>query len=269
MNDGYQESLSPLAKELIMKPLRTDLSVYKKFGFERPPVGVKFLPEQPQGLEQLEGSMALCEMINEAQQSGAPFYITKDNEDCAGAMVLGMVEAMPLPGGGELGVRYGIFEKASANEKLIEESPKIAPGAINYVAFAPLDKLTFEPDLLFILANTSQAEIVLRALSYSTGELWSSQVTPVGACTWMFAYPYQSGKVNYVATGLTFGLKARRIYPEGLILFSIPHDWIAKITRNLEKMEWVLPSYTDKTREEFLARRGRLFADLAREFGGP
>jgi uncharacterized protein (DUF169 family) len=180
-----------------------------------------------------------------------------------------MVEEIPLPGGGELGVRYGIFEQASANEKLIEFSPKIAPGTINYVAFSTLDKLTFEPDLLFLLANISQAEIVLRAMSYVTGELWKSQITPVGACTWMFAYPYQSGKVNYVVTGLTFGLKARKVYPAGLMLFSIPHDWIAKITRNLEKMEWVLPSYTDKTREEFLVRRDRIFADLARDFGSP
>ncbi len=251
-----------------MKPLRTDLSIYKKFNFERPPVGVKFLPDRPEGLEQMQGSMALCEMINEAQQSGAPFYIDKDNEDCVGAMLLGMVEPKPLPGGGELGVRYGIFGQASANEKLIDDSPKMEPGAINYVAFAPLDKLTFEPDLLFVLANTSQAEILLRAMSYMSGELWQSQITPVGACTWMFGYPYQSGKVNYVATGLTFGLKARKVYPEGLMLFSIPHDRITEITRNLEKMEWVLPSYTDKTREEFLVRRNKLFADLAREFGG-
>jgi uncharacterized protein (DUF169 family) len=252
-----------------MKPLQTDLSIYQKFNFEHPPVAVKFLPDKPEGIEQLEGSMALCEMIKEAQQRGTPFYITKDNEDCAGAMMLGMVEEIPLPGGGELGVRYGIFEQASANEKLIEFSPKIAPGTINYVAFSTLDKLTFEPDLLFLLANISQAEIVLRAMSYVTGELWKSQITPVGACTWMFAYPYQSGKVNYVVTGLTFGLKARKVYPEGLMLFSIPHDWIAKITRNLEKMEWVLPSYTDKTREEFLVRRDRIFADLARDFGSP
>jgi uncharacterized protein (DUF169 family) len=252
-----------------MKPLQTDLSIYQKFNFEHPPVAVKFLPDKPEGIEQLEGSMALCEMIKEAQQRGTPFYITKDNEDCAGAMMLGMVEEIPLPGGGELGVRYGIFEQASANEKLIEFSPKIAPGTINYVAFSTLDKLTFEPDLLFLLANISQAEIVLRAMSYVTGELWKSQITPVGACTWMFAYPYQSGKVNYVVTGLTFGLKARKVYPAGLMLFSIPHDWIAKITRNLEKMEWVLPSYTDKTREEFLVRRDRIFADLARDFGSP
>jgi uncharacterized protein (DUF169 family) len=250
-----------------MKPLQTDLSIYKKFNFQHPPVGVKFLPGKPERIAQLEKSMALCEMIKEAQQRGTPFYITKDNEDCAGGMLLGMKQSPPPPGGGELGARYGIFDDGRANERLIENSPKMAPGMVKYVAFSPLDKLTFEPDLLFLLANTSQAEIVLRALSYSSGEIWSSRVSTVGACAWTFVYPYQSGNVNYVATGLTFGLKARKTYPEGWMLFSIPYDWIPTITTNLERMEWVLPAYTDSTREQFLKRRDRIFADLAREFG--
>jgi len=252
-----------------MKPLQTDLSIYKKFNFEYPPVGVKFLPGRPEGMAQLDKSLALCEMVKEAQQRGTPFYITKDNENCAGAMMLGMVEPVPHPGGGELGVKYGIFEEARANDRLIENSPKMAPGGVNCVAFSPLDKLTFEPDLLFLVTNTSQAEIVLRALSYSTGEIWSSKVSTVGACAWTFVYPYQSGMVNYVATGLTFGLKARKTYPEGWMIFSIPYHWIPIITKNLENMEWVLPSYTDGTREQFLARRDKIFEELAREFGNP
>jgi len=252
-----------------MKPLQTDLSIYKKFNFENPSVGVKFFPGRPEGMEQLQKNMALCEMIKEAQQRGTPFYITKDNEECAGAMMLGMVEPSPHPGGGELGVKYGIFEEARVNERLIENSPKIAMGLVNYVAFSPLDKLTFEPDLLFLMTTTSQAEIVLRALSYSTGEIWSSKITSVGACAWLFVYPYQSGKVNYIATGLTFGLKAKKIYPEGWMIFSIPYDWIPIITQNLQKMEWVLPSYTDDTREQFMARRQGIFEELAQEFGNP
>jgi uncharacterized protein (DUF169 family) len=250
-----------------MKPLQTDLSIYKKFNFENLPVGVRFLPGKPEGMEQLDKTMALCEMINEAQHRGKPFYIDKDNEDCAGARMLGMVEPMPRPGGGALGVKYGIFEEARVNERISENAPKIPYGAVKYVVFAPLEKITFEPDLLFLITTISQAEIVLRALSYSTGEIWSSKITSVGACAWMFAYPYQSGKVNYVATGLTFGLKAKKVYPEGQMIFSIPYDWIPIITRNLEKMEWVLPSYTDKTREEFMARRQGIFDELAREFG--
>lgn len=250
-----------------MKPLQTDLSIYRKFNFEKPPVGVKFLPGRPEGMEQLDSKMALCEMINEAQQRGTAFYIDKDNEDCAGAIMLGMVAPAPHAGGGELGVKYGIFEEARVNERISETAPKIPPGNINYVVFSPLDRITFDPDLMFLVATTGQAEIILRALSYSTGEQWTSRITSVGACAWMFVYPYQSGKVNYVATGLTFGLKAKKVYPEGRMIFTIPYEWIPVITRNLEKMEWVLPSYTDATREQFMARRQGIFKELGMDFG--
>lgn len=250
-----------------MKPLQTDLSIYRKFNFSKPPVGVKFLPAKPEGMEKLDKTMALCEMLNEAQQRGTSFYIDKDNEDCAGAMILGMVTPSPHAGGGELGVKWGIYGEARVNERLAASAPKISPGKINYVVFSPLELITFEPDLLFLVATVSQAEIVLRSMSYSTGELWTSKATSGGACAYLFAYPYLSGKVNYVTTGLTLGLKGRKVYPEGLLLFSIPYDQIPIITRNLEKMEWVLPAYTDDTREQFLARRKGIFEELAREFG--
>jgi uncharacterized protein (DUF169 family) len=251
-----------------MKPLQTDLSIYSKFNFERAPVSVKFLPSRPEGIEQLDKSMALCEMIKEAQQRGTPFYIDKDNEDCAGAMILGMVAPAQHAGGGELGVKWGIYQEARVNERMVAGAPRITPGNINFVVFSPLEQITFQPDLLFLVATVSQAEIVLRAMSYSTGELWSSKATSGGACAYLFAYPYLSGKVNYITTGLTLGLKGRRVYPEGLLLFAIPYDQIPIITQNLENMEWVLPAYTDDTREKFLARRKGIFEELAREFGG-
>jgi uncharacterized protein (DUF169 family) len=269
---GTQQSqLYPAGKrkEDDMQPLRTDLSVYREFDFEKPAVGVKFLPTRPEGMAQLDKKMALCEMINEAQERGTPFYIDKENEDCAGATILGMVQRPPMAGMGELGVKWGIYQEARVNERLSENAPKISPGKVNYVVFAPLEHISFEPDLLFLLATTSQAEIVLRALSYSTGEIWSSKAISGGACAWLFAYPYLSGNVNYVTTGLTLGLKGRRVYPEGRILFSIPYDRIPMITQNLQAMEWVLPAYTDATREEFLARRKGIFEELLQEFGNP
>ena len=33
-----------------MEPLRTDLSIYRKFDFDKPPVGVKFLFFPPEGI---------------------------------------------------------------------------------------------------------------------------------------------------------------------------------------------------------------------------
>lgn len=245
-----------------MKPLKTDLSIYDKFNFERLPIGVKFLYDRPEGIEQLDKSMPICEMIKEAQQRGTPFYMTKENESCVGKAALGMLgePAQSSSGSGEMGVKLGVFAEARANRKIYQQTPKM-PGGIKYVVFSPLDKLTFDPDLLFLMATVSQAEIVMRAMSYTTGEIWSSNMSGVGACSWLFVYPYVSGKVNYVVTGMGFGMKARQVFPEGWMLIIIPYNWIPIITKNLEEMEWVLPSYTDG-REKFMERDARIKAEL-------
>ncbi len=248
-----------------MKPLKTDLSIFKKFIFTNPPVCVKFLYIKPEDINKLDKIMPICEMIKESQQRGTPFYITKENENCAGKAALGMLDE-PAPssaGSGEIGVKFGIFEDARANRKIYQQQPKMASG-IKYVVFSPLDKLTFEPDLLFLMATVSQAEIVMRAMSYSTGEIYSSNMSNVGACSWLFVYPFISGKVNYVVTGMGFGMKSRQVFPEGWVLIAIPYNWLPIIARNLKEMEWVLPAYTDG-REKFMERDERIKAELFKE----
>lgn len=248
-----------------MRPLQTDLSIYDKFNFEKPPVGVKFLYDRPEGIEQLDKSMPICEMIKEAQQRSGPFYITKENENCVGKAALGMLDE-PAPsssGSGEIGVKLGIFAEARANRRIYQQTPKMTSG-IKYVVFSQSDKLTFDPDLLFLMATVSQAEIVMRAMSYTTGEIWSSNMSGVGACSWLFVYPYVSGNVNYIVTGMGFGMKARQVFPEGWMLIIIPYNWIPIITKNLEEMEWLLPSYTEG-REKFMERDARNKAEIIKE----
>jgi uncharacterized protein (DUF169 family) len=252
-----------------MKPLKTDLSIFTKFNFKNRPVGVKFLYNRPEGIEKLDKIMPICEMIKEAQQRETPFYITKENENCAGKSALGMLDepAPSFAGSGEIGVKFGIFEDARANRKIYQQQPKMASG-IKYVVFSPLDKLTFEPDLLFIMATVSQAEIVMRAMSYSTGEIYSSNMSGVGACSWLFVYPFITGKVNYVVTGMGFGMKSRQVFPEGWMLLVIPYNWLPIIAQNLKEMEWVLPAYTDG-REKFMERDERIKAELFKESQNP
>ena len=246
-----------------MRPLQSDLSIYSKFNFEKPPVGVKFLFTRPKGIEQLDKTLPFCEMIKEAQQRGTPFYFSKENEQCFGKFALGMEDMPVFAEGGQLGPKYEIFQDARANSRIYPYIRKFERGIVNYVAFSSLDKLTFEPDLLILTATPSQAEIVLRAMSYSTGEIWDPKGTPVLGCTWLFIYPYQSGKVNYTVTGMTFGMKAKEIFEEGWILISIPYNWIPTITQNLQEMKWVLPSYTDG-REQFIKREQGYIEELTR-----
>ena len=251
-----------------MRPLTQDLSIFNKFKFKHPPVGVKFELFKPEGIEQLDKKLALCEMIKEAQQRGTPFYFTKENEDCFGKVPLGM-EAMPSWGeGGYLGPKFEIFQDARANSRIYEYLPKFPLGTVNYVAMSTLDKLAFEPDVLILMATPSQTEIVMRSMAYSTGEIWESKKTGVLGCAWMYVYPYRSGKVNYIPTGLTFGMKAHQVFEEGWMLISIPWDWIPIITQNLKEMKWVLPSYTDG-REKFIEREMGYIMELAQKFEKP
>ncbi len=252
-----------------MRPLQTDLSVYSQFKFERPPVGVNYFFHKPEGIEKLDKQLGLCEMVKEAQQRGTPFYFTREEENCIGKLFLGMMGDSPhRSDGGLLGVKLQIFQEPCANIRLRTFIPILEKGSVNYVAFSPIDKLTFEPDLLVILATPSQAEILLRAMTYSTGEMYESRATVVGMCSSLYVYPYLSGKVNYTTTGLSYGMNGRHVFPEGLMLISIPYQWIPTITQNLKEMKWVLHAYT-LGREEFIEFDAQVTKESALESQNP
>jgi uncharacterized protein (DUF169 family) len=250
-----------------MKPLTQDLSIFKKFNFERPPVGVKFLLNKPEGIEQLETEMPFCEMAKEAQQRSTPFYITKENESCFGKLAMGMEAAPAFAEAGLIGEALEIFQDPRANTRVYQHIATLPEGTVNYVVFSALDALSFDPDLLMIVCSVSQAEILLRAMSYSTGELWDPKGTPVLGCSWLYIHPYQSGKVNYTITGLAFGMKAKQIYPEGLMILSIPYNWIPVITANLQEMKWVPFGYADG-REKFEEKERIILDNLASQSAG-
>jgi uncharacterized protein (DUF169 family) len=247
-----------------MRPLQTDLSVYRKLNLERPGVGIKFQFFKPDGIPALpqEKNLSFCEMLAEAQQGNAPFYFGKENnETCVGKILLGMQKMEPFAESGQIGECLGIFQEARANYSFYQHVPKFAANVVNYVVFAPLHRLTFEPDLLILTADHSQAEILMRSMTYSTGELYHSRTTPVMGCAWLFIYPFQTGKVNFVVPEMVHGLKGRELFPRNSLVLSIPHQWIRTMTRNLEEMTWHLPSH--RGRAEYLNEFAAILGELA------
>jgi len=239
-----------------MKPLQTDLSIYAQFGFERPPLGIKFLFLKPEGMPPLspDKNLSLCEMLVEAQQTNKPFYFARSfNEACVGKILLGMQEMEAFAESGQIGEKLRIFQEARANYAFYQHVPKFPANVVNYVAFAPADQLTFEPDLLVITADHARAEIVMRSMTYSTGELYNSRTTPVMGCAWVLIYPFQSGKVNFIIPDMVHGMKGRELFPKDSVVISIPYHWIPTMTRNLSEMTWHLPSHESKQQylEEF------------------
>lgn len=218
-------------------------AILDKFDFDLPPVGVKFLAKPPDMVERIEEKLAFCEMLKRAQQ-GHAFFAGAENHACeAGLYVLGQADAPESFINGEFGAGLQIYEEPRSASRLYQHIPKIGRGVVHYVAFAPLEKLRFDPDILIFLADTSQTEILLRAMSYRTGQMWVSKYTPAIGCAWIYTYPYLSGELNYTIAGLGHGMKRRQLFPEGRQIISIPFDLLSSMLETLQKMPWVLPAY--------------------------
>lgn len=227
-----------------------DLSIFSKFNFTNHPVGIKFLFNEPVGIDRLNGKLAFCEMLKEAQQSKAPFYIDLDNHGCEAATYLFGHDIPKQFEGGLFGTELGVFKEPRANQKIYKYVPRLEKGIANYVVFSPLDRLSFDPDVLMVLADdASQTEIILRAMSYTTGIPFTSRMTNVLGCGYLFLYSYLSGDVNYITTGLSFGMKQRNVFPPGRQIITIPYNWLPTITHSLHEMTWVLPAYTEMGKE--------------------
>ena len=241
-----------------MSSIQDDLTILKKFNFEVGPVAVSFLIKQPAGMDRLKEKITFCQMIKRSHE-GEPFYADFENHECpVGPYILGGPE-VPQPFlSGEYGAGHKHYREPRAVRKMYRSIPKIEKNIVKYVAFSTLDKLSFEPDVLILATDVEQAGILLRAMSYTTGKVYSSKFTPVMGCAWIFIYPYLTGELNYVPTGISVGMKWLNVFRDGLILMSIPYELLPTILNNLQDMPWVLPML-QADGEEF---RNKLRRDL-------
>jgi uncharacterized protein (DUF169 family) len=247
-----------------MTSKKLDYSIFNRFNFERKPVGVKYSMDKPAGIKPTKKSLALCELFKEAQ-TGQPFYVTKENVQC-GEQVLGIVDYPPVMYSGQLGPMFSMFKNPGANRRIYDYVPHLPKDSVKYITHASIDKMTFDPDLLIFTATPAQAEVLLRASSYSDGKMWQAKGTTCLACAWIYAHPYLTGDMNYTVSGLGFSMKARGVLPDGLIIITFPFDAISPLMENLKEMEWE-PYWFKLGREGFVKevkkRSGELFQKLS------
>jgi uncharacterized protein (DUF169 family) len=173
-----------------------------------------------------------------------------------------MEDPNPILLSGLVGETDDLYDELRANQKIYQLVPRMLKGSVKSVVFSPIDKMTYDPDVLIITAdNVDQARIIMRALVYSTGETWSSRGTPVLACSWLYIYPYLSGEVNYMVTGMSMGMQTLKVLPQGLVLISIPWTKLPMIISNLHKMNWHPLSET-VTGEEHKKRFEQILAGI-------
>ena len=234
-------------------PLKRDYSIFKKFNFEREPVAVNYCFYKPDWAKKLDKPAGLCEMPKVCNEKKEAFYITAEEEDCVGKKFLNLpieVQHMRFPDGGRLGVNLGVFQRPVNNLRIREFCPNMPPGTVNYVLFTPMSQMTKEPDLLYFVCPATQADLLLRANTYMTGEPYEAIGTSVANCCSLFIYPFQKGKINYMVSGLSWGMNGRKVYPEGLVVVVIPFNKIQAVIDGLESMTWYRDSL-NLTRDEY------------------
>lgn len=202
-------------------------------------VAVKFCRNRPLGYEQAEGIDVFCSYLKKAQVENRAFYTTAQNDKCMGKVVLGMTDLETNHGSGQVGCALGVFRTPAANARLYYEATMLKRGVVNFVVFCPVALCEFEPDLVICVAPTWEAHLLLRASSYISGDLWESKCSYVMSCAWTYAYPYVSGKVNHLFTGMHLGLQLQGAYPEGLHIITIPYQKLDEIVTALGEMEKV------------------------------
>jgi uncharacterized protein (DUF169 family) len=247
-----------------MSAQKLDYSIFERFKFERKPVGVKYSMSPPEGIEPTTKSLALCELFKEAQTS-KPFYVTMKNVQC-GEQVIGLLDYPPLMYSGQLGPMFAMFKNPGANRRIYDYVPHLPKDTVKYITHASIDQMDFDPDLLIFTAKASQAEVLLRASSFSDGKMWHSKGTTCLACAWIYAHPYLSGEINYTVSGLGFSMKARGVLPDGLIILTFPFDTISPLIENLKEMEWE-PYWFKLGREGFVKEVKKRSSELAKKLG--
>lgn len=241
-----------------------DYGVFDRLKLEHKPVGVKFLPAVPEGIQRIPEKQALCEMLLTAQE-GPPFYVQKEDLICVEPLVLGMEDPDPVLVSGFAGGAAGLFKEPRANRKLYQYVPRMLRGSVKCLAFSSMDQLTFDPDVLVIVANTGQARTILRAEGYTSGNEWSCHGTPVLACAWLYIYPVVTGKINFTVTGLSLGMEALNVpIPEGLFIISIPWNLLPTVMENLQD-DNLYKSWRTSGRDEHFARFAEHLKDLRKQ----
>ena len=235
-----------------------DFEIFHDLIFDIQPVGIKYHSSTPEGIQRSTQKMALCEMLKTAQ-GGEVFYADAENHTCeVGPHIFGHKDPEEQFINGEFGAGLQAFKDTRAAANVYQHIPTMEKGSVTCIAFAPLDKLLFEPDVLIFLADINQTWILMRALSYETGEIWHSRNTTVIGCSWIFVHPHLSKEANHIPSGLGFGMKRRKLFPENRHFVCIPLNKLPSVIRSLREMPWTPEAFKPGGQEYVIQLREKL-----------
>ena len=207
----------------------------KSLQLENSSVAISFSTEAPEGVEQIKGEMRLCQMLDIVRFDGDVFHTTSCNHKCdGGSGSCGMKEMNEKVKTGEFLCKMGLFGSNRAARRFINSNPRIEAGTVKIVSFSPLEKVTFDPDVVVIICNAKQGMLIAEAFAYESGKRTLGMTGPP-ICSSIVAAPFLTGEVTY-----SFGDHGARNYmkiKDDEVFIGIPVELLTCIVDNLKKMK--------------------------------
>ncbi|MBP1908753.1 DUF169 domain-containing protein [Methanolobus bombayensis] len=192
--------------------------------------------EIPEDIPHIGETTRHCQMVDNVRRLGTQFYSTIDDQMCkGGASVMGLAEMSPKLRSGEVYYNLNHFASIDSAKSTMEKVPMVEANSVKAVVYAPLEKATFKPDVVLIIAKPKQVMELSQALLHREGgRVNAGFAGKQSVCADGVAYPYLTGEA-----GVTIGCSGSRKYTEiqdEEMIMSVPVDMLPHLVESAKSM---------------------------------
>lgn len=195
------------------------------------PVAVAYVSEPQVSLKKWARHSTICIMVQKARR-GEAFYSKADRVICGGKVHLGLSESAGRDLNSFLVKTEKLAASHIASQRLLGLTRSRAPEKMGqYIAFAPLEKAPFTPDIVVFVAMPLQTSRIVLLDAYETGRINTIHGEPL--CSGAIAAPFTRRRI-----GMSFMDNACRSFgrykPEEMVI-GVPYERLERIVESIEK----------------------------------
>ena len=206
------------------------------------PVAVKLIPAGKENdiiahYPKLDHQIRHCQIADHVRRTGDVFYTTLEEQQCkGGAAALGLTKLSDKVKSGEFYCdSLHHFETVEAAKKTVDQISFLEPHSNSIALYSPLEKATFDPDVVIFICTPKQAMLLTQGYGYKNGgKVESSFAGKQSLCSDAVAQVVLTGKPN-----LTIGCSGSRSYTkitDDELIYSIPAKDLEKTVIGLHSV---------------------------------
>jgi uncharacterized protein (DUF169 family) len=202
------------------------------------PLAIKMLTSEdeiPQDakspLRDYGASFTLCQALALGRRDGLTVVLDKHSQSCPIALAgLGFVRPDEYLSG-----KYALAptnRPAEAQKKAAEAVPRFEFGKFRYILISPIQKASFDPDVIIFYGNGAQVMRMIQAAVFASGESLTSKSSGAGGCLLPIVEPIVEGKCKYSVPGN--GERRLGLIADGELAFAMPRNRFEEVVRGLK-----------------------------------